>query len=191
MIHSNRKFVIETLSEDHPEYSRARVKRDMSLVEDFDQNLVLIYETSGGKCGLKPYNMKKMHAPPLEESIRTLLTRDNVRVKRQTERGKALKAIEIAIFVDDDLYQKTESSGVKDPVKTIQDFVFAYLNSVSIMLLCFLARSSAKRRIMHVFPQHTNICSFRNFSQDRVKLVLFPHSALQIAVGKKWTILIF
>ena len=44
------------------------------------------------------------------------------------------KVIEIAVFVDDELYKKTESdaAGAKsDPVEAIQNLVFAYMNSVS------------------------------------------------------------
>ena len=41
------------------------------------------------------------------------------------------KAIEIAVFVDDDLYYKTEQANPKNPIEEIQNLVFAYLNSVS------------------------------------------------------------
>ena len=56
------------------------------------------------------------------------------------------KVIEIAVFVDDDLYKKTVSdAGSKaDPVEAIQNLVFAYMNSVSI-LVAFLVFYPKKR----------------------------------------------
>ena len=56
------------------------------------------------------------------------------------------KVIEIAVFVDDELYKKTVSdAGSKaDPVEAIQNLVFAYMNSVSI-LVAFLVFYPKKR----------------------------------------------
>ena len=60
----------------------------------------------------------------------------NRRRKRQTSNNvndspeNNQKAIEIAVFVDDDLYYKTKKANSGDPIEAIQNLVFAYLNSV-------------------------------------------------------------
>ena len=57
----------------------------------------------------------------------------NRRRKRQTSNNvndNSQKAIEIAVFVDDDLYYKTKKANSGDPIEAIQNLVFAYLNSV-------------------------------------------------------------
>ena len=66
------------------------------------------------------------------------------------------KVIEIAVFVDDELYKKTESdaAGAKsDPVEAIQNLVFAYMNSVSILvaLLVFILKT------IKIFPFFRNL----------------------------------
>ena len=44
------------------------------------------------------------------------------------------KAIEIAVFVDDDLYRKTKNKDLgKDPILALQDLVFTYLHSVQLI----------------------------------------------------------
>jgi hypothetical protein len=47
------------------------------------------------------------------------------------------KVIELAVFVDDDLYKFTKKETDKtggDPIERIQDVVYAYLNAVSLRL---------------------------------------------------------
>ena len=65
------------------------------------------------------------------------------------------KVIEIAVFVDDELYKKTVSdAGSKaDPVEAIQNLVFAYMNSVSILvaLLVFILKT------IKIFPCFRNL----------------------------------
>ena len=71
----------------------------------------------------------------------------NRRRKRQTSNNvndspeNNQKAIEIAVFVDDDLYYKTKKANSGDPIEAIQNLVFAYLNSVIIFFALFLTRS--------------------------------------------------
>ena len=64
------------------------------------------------------------------------------------------KVIEIAVFVDDELYKKTESdAGAKaNPVEAIQNLVFAYMNSVSI-LVAFLVFYPKNNRNIPLFSE--------------------------------------
>ena len=60
--------MIEPLSKKH----HSRVKREnlhenMKETEEDGVHLVLIYETSGGKCGLQSQNRKRLYAPDLHE----------------------------------------------------------------------------------------------------------------------------
>ena len=43
------------------------------------------------------------------------------------------RAIEIAVFVDDVVYDNERDAGASDPVSVIQDIVFTYLNSVQLL----------------------------------------------------------
>ena len=54
------------------------------------------------------------------------------RRRRRKRSSSTDKAIELAVFVDDDLYRKEKkAAGDNDPIAAIQDLVFTYLNSVS------------------------------------------------------------
>ena len=58
--------MIEPLSKEH----HTRVKRENlheTTEEEDGVHLVLIYETSGGKCGLQSQNRKRLYAPDLHE----------------------------------------------------------------------------------------------------------------------------
>ena len=68
------------------------------------------------------------------------------------------KVIEIAVFVDDELYKKTVSdAGSKaDPVEAIQNLVFAYMNSVSI-LVAFLVFYPKNGKTIKIFPCFWNL----------------------------------
>ena len=58
--------------------------------------------------------------------------KDEPKFQRRRKRDlKPQKAIEIAVFVDDDLYKKTVEDGANNPEVEIQNLVFAYMNSVS------------------------------------------------------------
>ena len=67
-----------------------------------------------------------------QDIIRTLKV-----VKRQVQQKQedtTKKAIEIAVFVDDDLYRKTKNKDLgKDPILALQDLVFTYLHSVQLI----------------------------------------------------------
>ena len=60
--------------------------------------------------------------------------RGHVRRKRATSSNKRRdRAIEIAVFVDDVVYDNERDAGASDPVAVIQDIVFTYLNSVQLL----------------------------------------------------------
>ena len=134
---NDRHFTIESLTDSS---SRHRPKREILDVaaegDEKMEHLVVISETSasGGECGLQAKNRKRLKAPMLsqhsEDAIRTVK-----RIKRQgqedSDNPPRQKAIEIAVFVDDDLYRKVKNKEAgKDPILAIQDLVFTYLHSV-------------------------------------------------------------
>ncbi len=47
--------------------------------------------------------------------------------------SKPDKAIELAVFVDDDLYAKEKETASGDPIAAVKDLVFTYLNSVQLL----------------------------------------------------------
>ena len=125
--------------------------------EDDEDILILVYELESkanrdGKteltCGLTPNNLERMKAPPL--GMEELINITSIYLKQEKERStfegirrkkrKVLttqhdKVIELAVFVDDELYKLTAqdvASNNGDPIERIQDLVFAYLNAVSI-----------------------------------------------------------
>ena len=137
LLHHSKKYVIETLRKEttaDPEnnFEATRVKRDASDRND----LVLIYDPLDGDCGLKPQNKKRLLAPPWTDRIKVLdeiEPKDEPKFQRRRKRDlKPQKAIEIAVFVDDDLYKKTVEDGANNPEVEIQNLVFAYMNSVSV-----------------------------------------------------------
>ena len=69
------------------------------------------------------------------------------------------KVIEIAVFVDDDLYKKTVSdAGSKaDPVEAIQNLVFAYMNSVSILVAFLVFYPKKTGETIKIFPCFRNL----------------------------------
>ncbi len=134
-----------------------RVKRDSDLAETDMEGHVVVYESvaSLGACGLKPNNLQRMRAPPISavslapvvkleldetdddsaanwEGNKTAFGRQRREVPGDAGSPKT-KAIELAVFVDDDLFRREsapDASGDGDPVQAIQDIVFTYLNSV-------------------------------------------------------------
>jgi hypothetical protein len=135
VIHTDEKeLIVETLTENHPEF---KAHHQMSKRESFfdqktetfrRQHLVIVFESSasGGECGLKTDNLKRMHAPPTK--VVRLETSNVDRTKRSTT--DAPKMIELAVFVDEVLYASTKKKGTSDPISYIQDIVFTYINSV-------------------------------------------------------------
>ena len=57
------------LHHEQHDHHRQRVKRENlhETTENDGVHLVLIYETSGGKCGLQSQNRKRLYAPDLHE----------------------------------------------------------------------------------------------------------------------------
>ena len=91
---------------------------------------------------------------PSEEEINTKnVPKKSPRRKRDLLAPK--KVIEIAVFVDDELYKKTVSdAGSKaDPVEAIQNLVFAYMNSVSILVFY----PKKRKKTIKIFPCFRNI----------------------------------
>ena len=152
-IDSGRHFVIESQDEieNDDEKTRHRRRPKREIFEDqelglnveeskLEHHLVVISETggaSGGQCGLQAKNKQRLLAKPMlsqsqQDIIRTLKV-----VKRQVQQKQedtTKKAIEIAVFVDDDLYRKTKNKDlVKDPILALQDLVFTYLHSVQLI----------------------------------------------------------
>lgn len=128
--------------------------RPRRQADDSDGHIV-VYESgiADGECGIKPKNLERMRAPVRpavllktdqadqvneeettgneKASTSTKSTGPGAFVRRRRKRSNAdQKAIELAVFVDDDLYQLEVDSGVDDPIQDIQDVVFTYLNSV-------------------------------------------------------------
>ncbi len=145
MLANDKQFVIETLNSNHPEFEEGeRKKRELFGDETVDQNglMVLIYETpaSGGSCALKTSNLKKMKADPVEAvSLNTFGESEaegKTEYKRavQEEDEREVKAIELAVFVDDNLYRAKKSPfGYEESIQNIQNFVYAYLGSVQLL----------------------------------------------------------
>ena len=106
-------------------------------------------------CGIKPSNINRLKTPSLAtmDELRNVTTLLNIkqlrhrsffhtkklielnRSKRKVINSKTNdKVIELAVFVDDDLYKITKKETDKtgeDPIERIQDIVYAYLNAVS------------------------------------------------------------
>lgn len=101
--------------------------------------LIVIYEaeSTGGECGIKPENLQRMHAPTREAILLKPQGSDTKKPKpsvgsfvRKKRSPRGEKTIELAVFVDDDLYNKEKEIHSRDAVFQIQDLVFTYLNSV-------------------------------------------------------------
>ena len=141
---NGEQYVIETLPDEAHEIRKREVEDLMGANEDLNDHLVLIYEASGGECGLKDRNRKRLYAPDLTETVRLLKPQQNKdeepeefqrrRRKRQVKQNvNYQKAIEIAVFVDEELYSQTKYSSSADPIDEIQNLVFAYMNSVQLL----------------------------------------------------------
>ena len=104
-------------------------------------------------CALNSENTKRLKTPYLDTNnglgnITTSKLKQNKvytqlgsnifeqlpRTKRKISLKTSDKYIELAVFVDDDLYKYVKTDTDKtggDPIESIQDVVFAYLNAVS------------------------------------------------------------
>ena len=113
-------------------------------------------------CGLTPHNSKRLKAPTFTmegltnatsskinthkvmSTLQVNYPKDLIRDKRKIIPKQSDKVIELAVFVDDELYKLTKTETDKnggDPIERIQDIVYAYLNAVSLRFLisCQLA----------------------------------------------------
>ena len=89
-------------------------------------------DDSGNKWGLSGafYSGRKARVSHFNKGA----YRGHVRRKRATSSSKRRdRAIEIAVFVDDVVYDNERDAGARDPVAVIQDIVFTYLNSVQLL----------------------------------------------------------
>ena len=78
------------------------------------------------RCGLTPRNLKKMK----------VAERPVVRLRREARRSKRSskeRVIEIAVFVDYDMYQDNLEATEAATTAKIQDLVFTYLNAVQLL----------------------------------------------------------
>ena len=103
-------------------------------------------------CALNPENSKRLKTPRLDTNGFGNITSSKLkhnkvytqlganifeqlpRTKRKINLKTSDKYIELAVFVDDDLYKYVKTDTDKtggDPIESIQDVVFAYLNAVS------------------------------------------------------------
>lgn len=103
-------------------------------------------------CALNPENTKRLKTPNFYTNGLGNITSSKLKQNRvytqlesnifeqipRTKRKISLKTsdkyIELAVFVDDDLYKYVKTDTDKaggDPIENIQDVVFAYLNAVS------------------------------------------------------------
>ena len=122
------------MTENDAEFEAAKrhlFKRETFVEQKLDRHLALVYQSSasGGECGLKTENIKRMQAPAAQV---ILLNTSNVEHRMKRSTGGVEKMIELAVFVDEVLYASTKLKGSSDPVNAIQDIVFTYINSVSV-----------------------------------------------------------
>ena len=123
-----------------------------NLVESIKEEYNLKNKSS---CGLKPQNAHRLKAPNFEMDELQNITSSKLwkekfssmlgeignlkilnRQKRKIISSPHDKVIELAVFIDDDLYKYTKAETDKhggDPIERIQDVVYAYLNAVSVI----------------------------------------------------------
>ena len=108
----------------------SRVKReaeDMMLSGDTHQMVITRTPSeTDHRCGLTSRNLKKMK---VSERPVVRLRREVRRSKRSTEE----RVIEIAVFVDYDMYQDNLQASEEATTAKIQDLVFTYLNAVQLL----------------------------------------------------------
>ena len=110
----------------------SRVKReaeDMMSSDLGDTHQMVITRTPAeteNRCGLTSRNLKKMM---VSERPVVRLRREARRSKRSTKE----RVIEIAVFVDHDMYQDNLQATEAATTAKIQDLVFTYLNAVQLL----------------------------------------------------------
>ena len=121
-----------------------------NLIENNQKDQILRNKSS---CGLKPTNANRLKAPSfVSDGLQNFnfarsrrdtfshLLKDIGYIKEVNRKKRKIisnphdKVIELAVFIDDDLYKFTKEETDKhggDPIEKIQDIVYAYLNAVS------------------------------------------------------------
>ena len=107
---------------------REKRQVEMDKNDDADELEIIVEELHSGVCGLNKKNKKKM----------MVSERPVVRLKRQERRSKRStkeRVIEVAVFVDDEMYKNSEkvTKDGEDPIERIQDIVFTYVNAVQLI----------------------------------------------------------
>ena len=147
----------ENFGDAHEEFT----DEDSAYIFVYEPNLVTKNDKSDASikssCGLKPQNANRLKAPTFGwEELKNITSAELKRDKRSSllhevdylkqlnrQKRKILtkttddKVIELAVFVDDDLYKFTKIETDKtggDPIERIQNIVYAYLNAVSLVL---------------------------------------------------------
>ena len=107
---------------------REKRQVEMDKNDDAEELEIIVEELNSGVCGLNKKNKKKM----------MVSERPIVRLKRQERRSKRStkeRVIEVAVFVDDEMYKNSEqlTKDGEDPLERIQDIVFTYVNAVQLI----------------------------------------------------------
>ena len=107
---------------------REKRQVEMDNNDDAEELEIIVEELHSGVCGLNKKNKKKM----------MVSERPIVRLKRQERRSKRStkeRVIEVAVFVDDEMYKNSEqlTKDGEDPLERIQDIVFTYVNAVQLI----------------------------------------------------------
>ena len=109
-----------------------RVRRDTEEMSDGgdDTHQMVVTVTRDQehehRCGLTQRNIKKMMVA--ERPMIKL-----PRMKRRSKRSASERVIEIAVFVDPQMYEANKQSTDAATTKKIQDLVFTYLNAVQLL----------------------------------------------------------
>lgn len=125
IVMANKTFTIKSFKDVSP-----RVKRDEEFTDEKFMVIVMEDGVDESQCGLKPSNFAKMKAPELE-IVQLKVNEEKHRFKRQTG---GMKAIELAVFVDEVLYNNVLDANPRDdPIDHIYEVVFTYLNAVQLL----------------------------------------------------------
>ena len=111
-----------------------RVRRDTAEMSEADRDddthqmvvTVTPDQQHQHRCGLSQRNLKKMMVA--EQPVIKL-----PRVKRRSKRSASERVIEIAVFVDPQMYEANKQSTDAATTEKIQDLVFTYLNAVQLL----------------------------------------------------------
>lgn len=110
----------------------AKHKRDIEDIESSsaEEELIVIERqvSHEAKCGLTERNLKKLRIG--DRPVIKLK-----RKKRRSKRSSQERVIEIAVFVDNEMYNANKLSTEAGTISKIQDLVFTYLNAVQLLYM--------------------------------------------------------